>query len=142
MSTRPESSQTCPILLLVEDDRLNRSMMFRFLSKSGYKVVLATNGEDGISLAKHWLPDLIIMDLELPVMHGLEAIAIIKTWAETAKIPVLCISANATAETKEEAFQIGCDDFKSKPFRLKEFLDRIEVLRTAGSEADRSKTSL
>jgi len=142
MSSSPLAEQQNPVILLVEDDYLNRSMMFQFLTKLNYRVLMATNGEDAIALAKNWKPDLVIMDIELPIRHGYDAVKEIKAWGETANIPVLCISAHVRPESREEALHIGCDDYQSKPFLLKEFEARIKYLLLNGPEPSRPSSSV
>src|SRR5713101_4278609 len=105
-------------ILLVEDNEMNRDMLSRRLQKRGYEVVLAVDGQDGVTRAQAEAPDLILMDMGLPVLDGWEATRQIKTAAATRAIPVIALTAHAMAGDREKAVAAGCDDFDTKPIEL------------------------
>jgi two-component system, cell cycle response regulator DivK len=115
-------------ILIVEDNELSRDMLSRRLAKRGYDVVVATHGEEGVEKAAAESPDLILMDLALPVLDGWEATRRIKAERSTASIPVIGLSAHAMAEDEERARRVGCDDFDTKPVELPRLLGKIEAL--------------
>lgn len=124
-----------PKLLLVEDNELNRDMLSRRLLRKGYQIVIAVDGAEGVRLAQAERPDLILMDLSLPVVDGWEATRQIKASPETRAIPVIALTAHAMAGDREAAITAGCDDFDTKPVELERLLLKIEALlsRTPGS---------
>jgi len=115
-------------ILIVEDNELSRDMLSRRLAKKGYEVVAAENGEEGVERAASDKPDLILMDLALPVLDGWEATRRLKTASQTAGIPVIGLSAHAMAGDEQRARDIGCDDFDTKPVELPRLLGKIEAL--------------
>ncbi|MDD2864306.1 MAG: response regulator [Methylococcales bacterium] len=117
-------------ILLVEDDEMNRDMLSRRLIRKGYTVVFALNGQEGIEKATAELPDLILMDMNMPEMDGLEATRLIKKNPTTAHIPVITLSAHAMPSyvAKAKAFDGGCDDYDTKPVDLDRLLGKIEAL--------------
>jgi CheY-like chemotaxis protein len=115
-------------ILIVEDNELNRDMLSRRLVRSGYEVVLAVHGEEGIAKAESEGPDLILMDLSLPVVDGWEATRRIKSKRDTAGIPVIGLSAHAMTDDEARARQSGCDDFDTKPVELPRLIGKIEAL--------------
>lgn len=115
-------------ILLVEDDEMNRDMLSRRLVKRGYDVTIATDGEQGVDLARTGSPDLILMDMSLPVMDGWTATRTLKDDEATAGIPVIALTAHAMAGDQEKALAAGCDDFDTKPIELTRLLDKIEAL--------------
>jgi CheY-like chemotaxis protein len=115
-------------LLLVEDNEMNRDMLSRRLLRKGYEIVMAVDGAEGVALAKAQVPDLILMDISLPVMDGLEATRQIKADAQTAKIPVIALTAHAMSEDREKALAAGCEDYDTKPIELPRLLEKIETL--------------
>jgi CheY-like chemotaxis protein len=115
-------------ILIVEDNELSRDMLSRRLARRGYDVVVATQGEEGVAKAHSDEPDLILMDLALPVLDGWEATRRIKAGSRTARIPVIGLSAHAMAEDAEKARSVGCDDFETKPLELPRLLEKIEAL--------------
>ncbi len=119
-------------LLLVEDNLMGRKMLVRRLSRKGFEVVVAADGAEGVSLARREQPDLVIMDLSLPVMDGWEATRRIKGQAETRDIPVIALTAHAMAGDRDSALEAGCDDYEAKPVEFKRLLDKIERLLGAG----------
>lgn len=115
-------------MLLVEDNELNRDMLSRRLSRSGYHVLLAVDGEEAIRAAQTDSPDLILMDMSLPLLSGWEATRRIKSHPETGKIPVIALTAHAMAKDREEALACGCDDYDTKPVELARLLQKMDVL--------------
>jgi CheY-like chemotaxis protein len=117
-----------PKILLVEDNEMNRDMLSRRLQKKGYDVVMAFDGGAGVDLARREVPDLILMDMSLPVMDGWTATQEIKKTAETSHIPVIALTAHAMASDREKALAAGCDDYDTKPIELPRLLEKIEAL--------------
>jgi CheY-like chemotaxis protein len=115
-------------ILLVEDNELNRDMLSRRLARRGYEVVLAVHGEEGVALARSEDPDLILMDLSLPVLDGWEATRILKAEPRTRRIPIIGLTAHAMAGDEERARSVGCDAFDTKPVELDRLLGKIEAL--------------
>ncbi|TLS49538.1 response regulator [Paenibacillus antri] len=112
-------------ILLVEDNEMNRDMLTRRLERKGYRVVSAEDGKEGVELATRLLPDVVLMDLSLPMLDGWEASRRLKSAPETKHIPVIALTAHAMAEDEEKAYAAGCDDFDTKPVVLERLLDKI-----------------
>lgn len=123
-----------PKILLVEDNELNRDMLSRRLTKRGYEVSIAVDGVEGVAMTRSTLPDLVIMDMSLPVMDGWSATAELKADPVTRLIPVIGLSAHAMAGDRDRAMESGCDDYDTKPIELDRLLGKIEALlgKTAG----------
>ena len=117
-----------PKILLVEDNEMNREMLSRRLQRKGYEVIMAVDGEQGVTAAQTELPDLILMDMGLPVIDGWEATKRIKTVTETAAIPVVALTAYAMEGDRERALEAGCDDYDTKPIDLQRLIEKIEAL--------------
>jgi len=117
-----------PKILLVEDNEMNRDMLSRRLEKRGYTVSIAIDGGAGVALAKSELPDLILMDMSLPVLDGWDATRQVKADPATAKIPVIALTAHAMESDRQKALEAGCDDFDTKPVELPRLLLKIEEL--------------
>ena len=117
-------------ILLVEDDEMNRDMLSRRLMKREYDVVIATDGEQGVSMARTEDPDIVLMDMSLPVMDGWTATRTLKEDPATAGIPVIALTAHAMSGDEDKARAAGCDDFDTKPVELKRLLGKIEALLT------------
>jgi CheY-like chemotaxis protein len=117
-----------PKILLVEDNEMNQDMLTRRLERRGYQVVLATDGAQGVALAASEIPDLILMDMSLPVMDGWDATRNIKADPATSSIPVIALTAHAMSGDRERAMQAGCDDYDTKPIELARLLGKIEAL--------------
>jgi len=117
-----------PKILLVEDNELNRDMLTRRLEKRGYTVVVAIDGGAGVSLARSEAPDLILMDMSLPVLDGWEATKQIKANPALAGIPIIALTAHAMESDRQKALGSGCDDFDTKPVELPRLLLKIEEL--------------
>ena len=116
-----------PKILLVEDNEMNRDMLSRRLIRRGYEVVLATNGQEGLAIAKSSSPDLILMDLSLPTLDGWEATRQIKSSVSTAAIPIIALTAHAMSGDKEQALAVGCDDYDTKPIEFERLLEKIAM---------------
>ena len=112
-------------ILLVEDNEMNRNMLTRRLERKGFEVIIAINGQDGIDMASSGNPDLILMDLSLPIIDGWEATRKIKTDPATQSIPVIALTAHAMAGDEKRALEAGCDDYDTKPVNFNRLLDKI-----------------
>jgi len=117
-----------PKILLVEDNEMNRDMLSRRLQKRGYDVLLAEDGQQGVSLAQSETPVLILMDISLPVLDGWEATRQLKAAPATRSIPIIALTAHAMAGDRERALEAGADDFDTKPIELTRLLEKIEAL--------------
>lgn len=115
-------------ILLVEDNEANRDMLSRRLARQGFEVSIAVDGAEGVSAAKRDLPDLVLMDMSLPVMNGWEATRALKDDPATAEIPVIALTAHAMAGDRERALEAGCDDYDTKPVELPRLLEKIRAL--------------
>ncbi len=115
-------------ILLVEDNEMNRDMLSRRLSRKGYEVVVSEDGAKGVSMAASERPDLILMDMSLPIIDGWEATRQVKQAPETADIPIIALTAHAMAGDREKAIEAGCDDYDTKPIELPRLLEKIERL--------------
>jgi len=114
-----------PKVLLVEDNEMNRDMLSRRLARRGFEVVMALDGEEGVRMARAQMPDLILMDMSLPVLDGWGAARQIKTEASTQSIPLIALAAHAMAGDREKAIDAGCDDYDTKPIELARLLDKM-----------------
>ncbi len=114
-------------ILLIEDNEMNRDMLSRRLQRKGYQVVTAADGQQGVMLTHREKPDLILMDMSLPVLDGWEATQQIKSDPETKAIPVIALTAHAMMGDREKAFAVGCDDYDIKPVDLPRLLGKIEA---------------
>lgn len=114
-------------ILLVEDNEMNRDMLSRRLSRKGFRIITAEDGKEGVDLAIQQRPDLILMDLSLPVMDGWEATRMLKNTDETKHVPVIVLTAHAMAGDEAEAYKAGCDDFDTKPVDLERLLEKINT---------------
>ena len=115
-------------ILLVEDNAMNRDMLSRRLARKGYEVTIAIDGQQGIDMARSETPDLILMDMSLPVVDGWEATRQLKSAPETQSIPVIALTAHAMAGDREKAVEAGCNDYDIKPIELPRLLGKIEAL--------------
>jgi two-component system cell cycle response regulator DivK len=115
-------------ILLVEDNEMNRDMLSRRLQRKGYEVLLAVDGGEGVSIAQSQTPDLILMDISLPVLDGLEATRQLKGQPATRAIPVIALTAHAMTGDRDRALDAGCDDYDTKPIELPRLLEKIEAL--------------
>lgn len=115
-------------ILLVEDNEMNRDMLSRRLARNGHEVLIAIDGQQGADMAVSQLPDLILMDMSLPVIDGWEATRRIKAMPELRKIPIIALTAHAMATDRDKALEAGCDDYDTKPIELQRLLGKIETL--------------
>jgi CheY-like chemotaxis protein len=117
-----------PKILLIEDNEQNRDALSRRLQRRGYDIVMAGDGKQGVDMAQSELPDLILMDLNLPDIDGWEATRLIKAAPETSAIPIIAMTAHAIVGDQERALQAGCDDYHAKPVEFPKLLTQIEAM--------------
>jgi CheY-like chemotaxis protein len=117
-----------PKILLVEDNEMNQDMLSRRLQRKGYEVVIAVDGGQGVAMAHSLAPDLILMDMSLPVLDGWEATRQLKGAPATRDIPIIALTAHAMSGDREKAFEAGCDDYDTKPIELLRLLEKIQAL--------------
>ena len=117
-----------PRILLVEDNEMNRDMLSRRLARKNYEVILAVDGGEGVVMAGTEAPDLILMDMSLPVVDGWEATRQLKASPETEAIPIIALTAHAMSGDREKAIEAGCDDYDTKPIELPRLLAKMEAL--------------
>jgi CheY-like chemotaxis protein len=117
-----------PRILLVEDNELNRDMLKRRLERRGFEVMVALDGEEGVHLTTTEQPDLVLMDMSLPLLDGWEATRRLKSNPQTATIPVMALTAHAMTEDREKALAAGCDDYDTKPVEFRRLLRKITEL--------------
>ena len=122
-------------ILLVEDNEMNRDMLSRRLARRGYQVVIALDGEQGVAMARSEAPDLILMDMSLPVLDGWEAARQLKAAPETRAIPIIALTAHAMVGDREKAIEAGCNDYDTKPIEFPQLLGKIDAV--LGKEATR-----
>ncbi len=115
-------------ILLVEDNEMNRDMLSRRLLRKGFEVVIAVDGGQAVAMAESEHPDLILMDMSLPVIDGWEATRRVKVAKMTAHIPVIALTAHAMSGDREKAISAGCDDYDTKPIEMQRLLEKIEAL--------------
>jgi two-component system, cell cycle response regulator DivK len=120
-------------ILLVEDNEMNRDMLSRRLERKGFQVVMAVDGQQGVDLAVSEIPDLILMDMDLPIIDGWEATRRVKAGENTRGIPVIALTAHAMVGDRDKAIAAGCDDYDTKPVDFPRLLGKIETL--LGGEA-------
>jgi CheY-like chemotaxis protein len=115
-------------ILLVEDNEMNRDMLSRRLQRRGFEVLIAVDGGEGLAMAQEQAPDLILMDMSLPVVDGWEATRRLKAAEATQKIPIIALTAHAMAGDRDKALEAGCDDYDTKPIELPRLLEKIDAL--------------
>ncbi len=115
-------------ILLVEDNEMNRDMLSRRLERKGFEILIAVDGAQGIQMAQTEAPDLILMDMSLPLLDGWEATRQLKSLPETQNIPVIALTAHAMAGDREKCLASGCDDYDTKPIELARLLTKIQTL--------------
>ncbi|MBG0798071.1 response regulator [Methylocystis sp. L43] len=120
-------------ILLVEDNEMNRDMLSRRLRRNGYEVVIAIDGQQGVDMAAAESPDLILMDMSLPVIDGWEAARRVRENEATRRIPVIALTAHAMAGDREKAIEAGCDDYDTKPVEITRLLGKITALIQSGA---------
>lgn len=117
-----------PKILLVEDNEMNRDMLSRRLERKGLRVLVAVDGEQGLALARSEAPDLILMDMSLPVMDGWSATRHLKANPETRTIPIIALTAHAMADDRSRCLESGCDDYDTKPIEFTRLMGKIQTL--------------
>ena len=117
-----------PKILLIEDNEMNRDMLSRRLQRKGYNVLTVGSGEQGLSLAREEMPDLILMDITLPGMDGWEAAGLLKSDEKTRRIPIIALTARVLMTDQAKAFEVGCDDYDTKPVDFARLTEKIENL--------------
>lgn len=120
-------------ILLVEDNEENRDMLSRRLTRRGYEVVIALDGGQGVAMAQSEVPDLILMDMDLPVLNGWEATRQLKATPETQAIPIIALTAHAMVGDREKALEAGCEDYDTKPIEFQRLLGKIEAFLDMGT---------
>jgi two-component system cell cycle response regulator DivK len=115
-------------ILLVEDNEMNRDMLSRRLMRKGFDVVMAVDGGQAVTMAEGERPDLILMDMSLPVMDGWEATRRVKAAKATGHIPIIALTAHAMSGDREKALGAGCDDYDTKPIEMPRLLEKIDAL--------------
>ena len=115
-------------ILLVEDNEMNRDMLSRRLERRGYEVVIAVDGQQGVDLAQSSSPDLILMDMSLPIIDGWEATRQLKSMDRMKAVPIIALTAHAMSGDREKALEAGCNDYDTKPIELPRLLGKIEAL--------------
>src|ERR1700730_10664691 len=121
-------------VLLVEDNEMNRDMLSRRLARHGFEIVLAVDGEQAVNMAAGELPDVILMDMSLPIIDGWEATRRIRATEVTRRIPIIALTAHAMAGDREKAIEAGCDEYDTKPVELPRLLGKIDAV-LAGTSA-------
>jgi CheY-like chemotaxis protein len=129
-------TETTKTVLLVEDNEDNRTVYRTILEHFGYRVIEARNGEDGISMAREHHPDLILMDISIPLIDGWEATRILKSEAGTSDIPIIALTAHALATDRSKANEVGCDGYLAKPCEPRRVVAEVERFIGAGREAN------
>jgi CheY-like chemotaxis protein len=122
-------------ILLVEDNEMNRDMLSRRLERKGFQVVMAVDGQQGVDLALSEIPDLILMDMDLPIIDGWEATRRVKAGESTCGIPVIALTAHAMVGDRDKAIAAGCDDYDTKPVDFPRLLGKITTLLGGVAEA-------
>jgi CheY-like chemotaxis protein len=117
-----------PKILIVEDNEMNRDMLSRRLARQGFEIALAIDGKQGVEMAAREKPDLILMDMSLPVMNGWEATEKVKSNPATKDIPVIALTAHAMSEDRDKCIAAGCNDFDTKPVDLPRLVEKIKAL--------------
>lgn len=115
-------------VLLVEDNEMNRDMLSRRLTRHGFEVVIAVNGAEGVELASQVLPNVVLMDMNLPIMDGWEATKRLKSQDQTSHIPVIALTAHAMAQDRDATLEVGCDEYETKPVDFKRLVSKMEAL--------------
>ncbi len=128
MAVRLPIGELMAKILLVEDNEMNRDMLSRRLTRRGFSVIVGEDGQTGVDMATNDQPDLILMDMSLPIIDGWEATRRIKASPKTASIPVIALTAHAMSDDRAKALEAGCDDYDTKPVELSRLLDKINAL--------------
>ena len=115
-------------LLIVEDNEMNRDMLSRRLKRKGYEIEVAVDGQQGVEMATASMPDLVLMDMSLPIMDGWTATRTLRANTATASLKIIALTAHAMDGDRQKAMKAGCDDYDTKPIDLKRLLGKIEDL--------------
>ena len=115
-------------ILLIEDNEMNRDMLSRRLQRKKYEIVMAVDGEQGVTMAQSEKPDLILMDMSLPVMDGWEATRRIKSDPDLESVPIIALTAHAMQGDRDKSLEAGCDDYDIKPIDLRRLLEKMQTL--------------
>jgi two-component system, cell cycle response regulator DivK len=118
-------------ILLVEDNEMNLDMLSRRLERKGFQVLIAMDGAQGVSLAQSEMPDLILMDMSLPVLDGWQATRQIRSGSATESIPIIALTAHAVSGDRERCFEAGCNEYETKPVKFDQLMTKIETLLTS-----------
>lgn len=129
------------MILIVEDNEMNRDMLSRRLQRKGYEILIAIDGQIGIDIARANAPDLILMDMSLPIVDGWEAARRLKADDALKHIPIIALTAHAMANDREKAIEAGCDDYDTKPIELPRLLAKIEMLLPRDDTATQERVS-
>jgi CheY-like chemotaxis protein len=124
-----------PKVLLVEDNEMNRDMLSRRLARRGFEVTVAADGREGVDIARREMPDIILMDMSLPVLDGWDATRMLKADGATRAIPVIALTAHAMAGDREKALECGCDDYDTKPIEMQRLLEKMDRLLPAKAKS-------
>lgn len=127
-SSEMDSKNAVAKILLVEDNEMNRDMLSRRLRRKGFDVVIALDGQQGVDMASSEAPDLILLDMSLPVMDGWTAAGVLKQDPGTGGIPIIALTAHAMDTDRQRALEAGCDDYDTKPVNLSRLLGKMETL--------------
>lgn len=122
-------------LLLVEDNEMNRDMLSRRLERRGFQIIMAVDGQQGVEMAQSESPDLILMDMSLPILDGWEATRRLKAGPKTSAIPIIALTAHAMSGDREKALDAGANDYDTKPIELPRLLEKIQTLLNKGATA-------
>jgi CheY-like chemotaxis protein len=122
------TDQTARRILLVEDNEMNRDMLSRRLARRGFTILLASDGLEGLQMARAERPDLVLLDMDLPILDGWEAARRLKAEKETRSIPIIALTAHAMSGDRERALAAGCDDYETKPIELDKLLTKMAQL--------------
>ncbi len=117
-----------PSILLVEDNEMNRDMLSRRLERRNYEVVIAVDGQEALDKTRALTPDMVLLDMSLPVMDGWTVAGILKSEEATRNIPIIALTAHAMVGDREKALAAGCDEYETKPIDFKRLLDKIEAM--------------
>ena len=129
-------------ILLVEDNEMNRDMLTRRLERKGYEVVIAIDGQEAVRMAQSLTPDLILMDIRLPLIDGWEAMRRIKIMPETQYIPIIALTAHAMTGDMEKCMDAGCDDYDTKPIDLPRLLEKMQALLNKQDSHDQNSRQI
>ncbi|PSB09953.1 two-component system response regulator [filamentous cyanobacterium CCP2] len=131
-----------PKILLVEDNEMNRDMLSRRLARKGMQVLIAIDGEQGVAMAQAEIPDLILMDMSLPILDGWSATRRLKAAPETQTIPIIALTAHAMSGDRNKCMEAGCDDYDTKPVEFTRLMEKIQLLLNKGKNMNHEKETM